>query len=181
MQTRVLLLRHAESTHPHVFNGAESDVPLSPRGHRQAAALASALVSWAPAAVVSSAMQRALQTARPIAAACGTPLHIEPELHERKVGELSGKTNAETGGLWTETLRRWSDGELDFATPGAESFLTLQRRALGAWSRIVAEHEGKTVVVVAHGHVCRVLLLSLLPGLSPAGWEELGPIRNAAL
>jgi 2,3-bisphosphoglycerate-dependent phosphoglycerate mutase len=181
MQTRILLLRHAESTHPHVFNGGESDVPLSPRGRRQALALGRVLAPRAPYLVVSSAMQRAVQTAQPIAEACGTELRIEPELHERNVGELRGKTNQEAGGLWTETLRRWKEGDLGFSPPGAESFLAVQRRALAVWERLAVEYAGRTIVVVAHGHVCRVLLLSLLSSFSLTSWEELGPIRNASI
>src|SRR5262249_51721409 len=63
--TRILLLRHAETTHPHVFNGFESDVGLSPRGEREARARAPVLAALGPDAVVSSGMRRALQTAAP--------------------------------------------------------------------------------------------------------------------
>src|SRR3954462_11317054 len=69
VQTCVLLLRHAETTHPNVFNGFESDVGLSPRGLRQALAIAPVLAARSPTAVVSSGMRRALETAGPIAEA----------------------------------------------------------------------------------------------------------------
>jgi probable phosphoglycerate mutase len=181
MPTRILLLRHAETTQPHVFNGFESDVPLSPRGLLQVRAVVPALQAVSPAAVVSSAMIRARQTAEPIAEACGVPLLIEPDLHERKVGQLAGKTNAETGGLWTTTVRRWQEGELDFAPPGAESFLDMQRRILPVFRRLAENFADQTLVVVAHGHVCRAALISLLPGLSIDWWERMGPIPNLAL
>src|SRR5687768_6931619 len=100
MPTRFLLLRHAESTHPHVFNGYESDVLLSPRGERQARAVAPVLAACDPSAVVSSPMRRALLTASPIAEACGLEVRVEHDLHETRVGILSGKTDAETGGVW---------------------------------------------------------------------------------
>src|SRR4051794_5459463 len=90
MPTRVLLLRHAESSDPSVFHGAESDVGLSERGRRQADAVAGYLAARRPDAVVSSAMRRALDTAGPIARACGLGLLVEPALHERRVGALSG-------------------------------------------------------------------------------------------
>src|SRR5262245_5112108 len=130
MPARILLLRHAETTHPHVFNGAESDVLLSQRGLRQARAIAPVLAEFAPAAVISSGMIRAIQTATPIAEACGVVLRIEADLHERAVGELRGKTHAEAEAVWQETLRHWRAGEIDFAPPGAESFLDVQRRSL---------------------------------------------------
>jgi 2,3-bisphosphoglycerate-dependent phosphoglycerate mutase len=181
MPTRFLLLRHAESTHPHVFNGGETDVPLSPRGERQALAIAPVLATFTPHVVVSSAMRRAVQTARPIAEACAAPLRIEADLHERLVGELQGKSNEESGGLWTETVRRWKEGELDFAPPGAESYLTLQGRVVPVLERLARDYADQTLVVVAHGHVCRTLLLSLLPGMSVAAWDRLKRIDNVGI
>ena len=90
MPTRVLLLRHAETASPLIFHGAESDIGLSERGRRQADAIAPVLAARAPSAIISSGMRRALDTASPIARACGLPLRIEPSLHERRVGALSG-------------------------------------------------------------------------------------------
>jgi broad specificity phosphatase PhoE len=175
------LLRHAESTHPHVFNGYESDVELSPLGRRQAQVVSPVLAEFSPVAVVSSAMRRAVQTAEPIAAACGLPVRIEPDLHERKVGEIAGWPHARARPVWQETLRSWMDGALDFASPGAESFSAMQRRLLPLWQRLADDHAGQTFVVVGHGHVCRVLLVSLLPGLSVRDWDRWGMIHNVAL
>jgi 2,3-bisphosphoglycerate-dependent phosphoglycerate mutase len=180
VQTRFLLLRHAETTHSHVFNGFESDVGLSPRGLRQAAAMAPLLVPFHPAGVISSGMRRALETARPIAEAAGLPVRIEPDLHERKVGILCGKSDAETGGMWSETVRRWQNGDPDYTTEGAESFTDMQRRLLPVWHRLAGEYAGQTVVVVAHGMVKRVLLLSLL-GWDMKEWQRVGTTYNVGV
>jgi broad specificity phosphatase PhoE len=181
MPTRILLVRHAESTHPHVFNGGETDVPLSSRGERQARAIAPILASFDPVAVVSSAMQRAVQTAQPIAEACGVTLRIEADLHERFVGELCGKSHDEARPVWSETVRRWKAGDTGYAPPGAESFLDVQRRAVPVVERLAAEFADQTIIVVAHGHTIRVLLLSLLPGRSAAGWDGVGSVGNAGI
>src|SRR5947209_6066216 len=175
---RVFLLRHAESADPLVFHGAESDVGLSERGRRQAELLAPVLAEARPAAVVSSAMRRAVDTATPIAAACGLGLRVEPDLHERRVGALSGTATQGSEGVWPDTLRRWVAGETAYAPPGAESFDAIRDRVLPVWRRLTRDYEGRTLVIVAHGIVCRVLLLSELPGLGPAEWPNLGPIRN---
>ncbi len=98
MPTRVLLLRHAETANPLIFHGAESDIGLSERGRRQAEALAPLLAAEAPNVVVSSAMQRALETATPIARSCGLPVRIEAELHERRVGALERHADAAARG-----------------------------------------------------------------------------------
>jgi broad specificity phosphatase PhoE len=179
--TRVFVLRHGESADPTVFHGAESDVGLSERGRKQAEAVAPLLAGHAPAAVVSSAMRRARDTAAPIAAACGLPVLLEPQLHERRVGALSGTPFGGREGVWPDTLRRWIAGETSFAPRGAESFDDIRDRVLPVWERLTRAYDGRCLVVVAHGVVCKVLFLSLLPGLSPADWHRLGPIRNAAL
>lgn len=179
--TRVYLLRHAESADPTVFHGAESDVDLSPRGYLQAAAIAEYLAARRPDLVVSSAMRRARMTAAPIAAACRVPHELEPQLHERRVGALSGTSFTSTEGLWPATLARWMNGETHFAPDGAESFDDIRARVLPAWQRITEANVGRTLVVVAHGIVCKVLLLTLLPGGTAADWVRLGPIRNVAV
>jgi broad specificity phosphatase PhoE len=179
--TRVLLLRHAETANPTIFHGAESDIDLSDRGRRQAAAVAAVLAAERPHRVVSSAMRRAVATATPIAAACGLPLQIEPHLHERRVGTLSGTPVKASEGVWPDTLHRWVAGDTAYAPDGAESFDAILRRVLPVWQRLTDDARGQTLVIVAHGVVCRVLLLSLLPHLGPAHWHQLGPMRNVGV
>lgn len=179
--TRVLLLRHAETSQPGVFHGAESDVGLSERGRLLTLRTADHLKTFAPDVVISSAMRRAIDTARPIADACMRQLQIEPQLHERRVGILSGTPTSDTDGPWPDTVRRWMAGDTSYSTPGAESFDDLRDRLVPVWDRLTETHAGQTLVIVAHGIVCRVLLLSLLPGWDPSRWKELGPIRNLAI
>lgn len=182
MPTRVLLLRHAESADPTIFHGAESDVDLSPRGYQQAERIAAYLKALTPAVVVSSDMRRALETARPIATACGVGLEIEPLLHERRVGPgMSGTATADPNGPWPATLSRWLAGETGYAPEGAESFDDIRERVVPVWRGVTRRHEGRTLAMVAHGMVIRVLLASVVEGLSLADWRRLGPIRNVAV
>jgi probable phosphoglycerate mutase len=177
MPTHVFLLRHAESANPTVFHGYESDVDLSARGLRQAEAIAAALAAERPEIVVSSAMLRARRTAEAIAGACGVPLEIEPELHERKVGILSGQPFTDNP-VWSETSRRWSAGETSYAHAGAESLDELRDRLVPAWRRVTTRHEGRRLVIVAHGIVCHVLIANLIPGQT---WSKIGSVRNVAV
>lgn len=179
--TRVLLLRHAETSDPSVFHGAESDVGLSERGRLQSECVAAHLAALAPDAVVSSAMRRARDTASVIARRCGQELCIETDLHERRVGTLSGKPRGTPDDPWPETLRRWQAGETGYAHPGAESFDDMQRRLLPVWERLTTVYAGRTLVIVAHGIVCKVLLVSLLEGHGLATWQGLGGILNVAV
>lgn len=179
--TTIWLTRHAETALPTVFHGAESDVGLSDLGQRQALAASPWFRDLAPTVVVSSAMIRAKATAAPIVAACRVPHVVEADLHERRVGVLTGSTFSLEGGPWAETIHRWAGGDTAFTTPGAESFDQLRDRLIPAFRRVAERFAGERVVVVAHGVVCKVLLLSLLPGYGPADWIRFGRVANLSV
>jgi 2,3-bisphosphoglycerate-dependent phosphoglycerate mutase len=179
--TTIWLARHAETATPYLVHGAESDIGLGEHGRRQAAAVAPWFRELAPNVVVSSGMIRAVDTAAPIAAACGVTHEIEPELHERKVGRFSQKTGAEVDTVWIETTRRWEAGEIEYAYPGMESFAQISGRVVPAFQRVVARHTDKRVVIIAHGIVCKVLLLNILSGYGPADWTRLGRALNLSV
>jgi probable phosphoglycerate mutase len=177
----VWLTRHAETAAPAVFHGAESDIGLSELGGRQAEAAAGWFRELRPTAVVSSGMIRARDTAGPIAEACKVPHFIEQGLHERRVGALGGQSFHASEGPWADTVREWSAGNTAFTTRGAESFDEIAARVVPAWNRVVAAHPNGRVVVIAHGVVCKVLLLSLLEGWSPNRWVDLGRVANLSV
>jgi probable phosphoglycerate mutase len=164
-----------------LFHGAESDVELGEHGKQQAIAAAGWFTELKPTVVVSSAMIRARDTAAPIASAAGVPHLIEPALHERKVGPLSRMPRTEADGIWNETIARWIAGDTSYSYPGMESFDELRDRTLPAFNRVVQAHPGGRVVVVCHGVVCKVLLLSILHGKTPADWSKIGRIPNLAV
>ena len=127
-------------------------------------------------------MLRARRTAEVIARACRLPIQIEPELHERKVGDIAGNAGARaTFGVWPDTLARWVAGETYYAPPGMESFDQMRDRVLPVWDRVTLENQGKSLVIVAHGIVCRVILLSVLDGYNAADWPRLGRIANVSI
>lgn len=179
--TTLWLTRHAESADPTVFHGAESNIGLSDCGQRQAIAAAEWFRDRSPTVVVSSAMIRARETAAPIAAACGIPHHIEPDLHERRVGSLAGTNFSSHSGPWHDTIHRWMAGDTAYTTPGAESFDELRDRLVPAFERIAKRFPDDRTIVVAHGIVCKVLLLALLPDLGPSAWQSLGKVSNLAV
>ncbi len=179
--TRVWLLRHGESADPTVFHGAESDIGLSERGRRQADALVPLIAGFRPAVIVSSAMRRAIDTATPSANACDLPLRVEPDLHERKVGPMCGTPFSWSEGVWAETYHRWMAGATAYAPEGTESFDAIRDRVLPVWRRLTDEYAGQSLVIVAHGVICKVLLATIGAGFGPADWQKIGSIRNAAI
>lgn len=179
--TRVFLMRHAETSAPGVFHGAESDVGLSERGMEQAKAAARFFKPHKPTRLISSGMLRALTTAFEIASACNLEIEVFKNLHERKVGTLSGTVNNLPDGPWRQTLSRWLDGETSFAPAGSESLDQMIARIVPVWNEITSKHQGETIVIVAHGAVLKVLLLTILQEWCIADWDKFGVIPNVGI
>lgn len=171
--TRVLLLRHAVTSAPDVFHGAESDVGLGPRGVEQARRVAARIAAERPDVVYSSGMRRAAETARVIAEACGLDPLEWPGLHERRMGPMSGMPRAEGWSTFEETKRHWIAGRLDHTHEGGESFAAMAARVTAAFRALLDREAGGTAVVVAHGVVNRVLLASMADGHSHADFDRI--------
>ena len=169
----MLLLRHAETAAPGQFHGAESDVGLGPRGFEQAEAAAPGIAQSQPAAIYSSGMLRARQTAAVIARTCSLAVVAVPELHERRMGSLSGMPMADGWDAYSAAMNAWKAGDLDAAHEGGESFAQIRDRVIPAMELLTRRHAGETIVVVAHGVVIRVVLACWLDG-GPSRFDEFG-------
>ncbi len=172
--SRILLLRHAETSAPDRFHGAESDVGLGDRGHRQAAEVAARLARLKPVALYASGMRRARETARPIGTACGLETRLVAALHERRMGALSGMEREQGRPFYEATRERWMAGDLEATHEGGESFEAIRQRVVPAFRELARPHRGETIVVVAHGVVIRVLLTTLLEGSGPHEFQRFG-------
>lgn len=151
MGLRLILVRHGESS----WNEEGRvqgfyDAELSERGRQQAEHIAQALSPKKIAAVYSSPLKRALDTARAIAQAHLLEVHTDPDLKEIDLGELEGLTIDELRSQHSEFLREWREGRGSFRMPGGESLNELQERAWRAIRRIVPSHTQGAVVVVSH-------------------------------
>jgi broad specificity phosphatase PhoE len=158
---------------PDVFHGAESDVGLGPRGVEQARRVAARLAAERPDAVYSSGMRRAAETARIIAEACGLPTLEWPGLHERRMGPLSGVPRHEGWSAYETSKAHWIAGRLDHTHEGGESFAAMRSRATEAFRALLDREAGRTIVVVAHGVLNRVLLASMADGHTHADFERI--------
>ncbi|HYG66427.1 MAG TPA: histidine phosphatase family protein [Anaeromyxobacteraceae bacterium] len=157
------------------------DTPLTAEGHRQAALLCGRLSPAGPfAAVYSSPLRRALDTARCLAAAADGILRTDPDLREISCGEVEGwdveDVRARFPELWA---RNAAEDDDDFRWPGGESYRELRARAVAAADRIARAHPGERVVVVTHTGVV-TQLLGVLAGAPPARWSVHRP-GNASI
>lgn len=151
MPTRVLMLRHGQST----WNAArrwqgQADPPLTELGERQAWEAAQRLGTFD--LVVASDLERARRTAELIAAELGVgPVELDPQLRENHAGEWEGLTAAEVEAGWPGYLvehRR---------PPGFESADAVGARAMAALLGARRRANGGEVLMVSHGGVIRVL------------------------
>ena len=119
-------------------------------------------------AIYSSPLKRAIETAKNIAKYHNhLEMRIEPELRELEAGELEGVHITKLGNDFSHFLIQWRNGDGAEKLPGGESLANLQNRAWSVAQRIVAEHEGK-VVLVSHYFVTLTIICAAL-GLPPSG------------
>ena len=167
--TRILALRHGETAwNRDTRIQGHIDVPLNARGQWQARRAAEALRAEPIAAVYSSDLSRARQTAEAVAEALGHTVSTHAGLRERHFGEFEGKTWAEIETGWPEQALAWRKRVPEFAPTGGENLLTLRERIARTVNELAARHPGEQVVMVAHGGVLDVLYRLCLLYTSPS-------------
>lgn len=155
--TTLLLVRHALCDPVgRSIAGRAPGVHLNAEGAVQARALGLALAGLPIEAVYSSPMERALETAQPIAAGLGLSVLPAPGLAEIDFGEWTGRTLAELDPL--PLWRAFNAFRSGTRIPGGELMTEVVTRALTALVAIHREHEGKVVAAVSHGDVIRGLV-----------------------
>jgi alpha-ribazole phosphatase len=160
--SKYLLVRHGES----VWNNerriqGNRDVELSLRGRRQTALLVSRLGAHLPgnvAAVYTSPLRRAAETAERIAAACGLPVVADPDLREMSLGSWEGLTVPEIQAAFPNQYERWLEDPLAFGAHGGEDLRAFERRVERALRRMREAYPGNDLIVVSHGGVIKALL-----------------------
>ncbi|MCX7180960.1 MAG: histidine phosphatase family protein [Proteobacteria bacterium] len=133
-----------------------ADIPLNPKGCAQALAIARGLENESFAAIYSSDLQRALQTAEPIASRHGLSIHGDPALRERHFGVLQALTKEEARLRHPEAARRHGSRDPDYAYDDGESLVAFEQRIRKWMDALARRHVGGSVLVVTHGGVLDV-------------------------
>jgi probable phosphomutase (TIGR03848 family) len=149
--TTILLVRHGTtSTTGHVLPGRAPGLHLAETGVEQAVVVAERIGALArkPVALYVSPLERARETAKPIASALGLRALAERGLLECDFGTWTGKK--------LSVLRRkpeWKSVQHSpstFRFPEGESFIEMQTRMWATLEKLAARHRNRTVVVVSH-------------------------------
>jgi alpha-ribazole phosphatase len=163
MGTVVYLVRHGAVV------GAETrrfighlDVPLSPHGEAQVAAVSRRLAAVPLAAVYSSDLLRTRRSADLVAAPHGLRPVTLAGLREFAMGQWEGLTAEEIRALAPDAFAAWMADVGRFQFPGGENLEQVAARSWAAFEDIVAAHEGQRVAIVAHGGSLRAILCRAL-------------------
>lgn len=162
--TTLVLVRHGvtEATTRKVFSGGltGANPPLTDRGREQARGAGQWLAPMAASidAVVTSPVRRTRETAAIVAEALGADeVSVEDGIAEMDFGSWDGLTFGEVHERHPDDLAAWL-GDIEVAPGGGESFTAVQARVLEGRDRLLAAHDGQTVVAVSHVTPIKVLV-----------------------
>ncbi|MFN8402510.1 MAG: histidine phosphatase family protein [Anaerolineales bacterium] len=160
----LLLIRHGENdyTKSHKMAGRLPGVHLNEKGQKQAEALAEALKDVPLKAVYASPLERAMETARPIAESHKLKIIQEPNIMDTDIGKWQGRSWRVLG--LTKVWKIVQNAPSRFRFPDGESFVEAQTRCASALERIIQKHNKPKdiVAVVFHADPIRLSVAHFL-------------------
>jgi 2,3-bisphosphoglycerate-dependent phosphoglycerate mutase len=183
--TRIIAVRHGQTAwNVDTRIQGQLDIGLNERGRWQAQRVAAALRDEPIAALYTSDLARAHQTAQPLAELIGLPLRPDTGLRERGFGAFEGKTFAQIEAEHPDDARRWRERDVHFRLGGhGESLTVFFERTVSTFKRLATAHPGEQIAVFAHGGVMDMLYraASNIPLTAPRTWQLSNTAINRAL
>jgi len=150
--THLCLIRHGQTDWnlEGRYQG-QSDVPLNEKGLEQAKSLIEKLDGQTFAAIYSSDLERARQTAEPVAKTLGMTVNIEPRLREINQGQWEGVLVENIKARYAEVWSKRTEDPANVRPPGGETVREVATRVYAALDDIAQKYPGENVLVVSHG------------------------------
>ena len=162
--TTLLLIRHGENdyTKTHKMAGRLPGVHLNEKGQKQAEALGEALKEVPLNAVYASPLERAMETAQPIAESHKLKIVQTPDLMDTNIGEWQGRSWRVLG--LTKAWKIVQNAPSRFRFPNGESFIEAQTRCAAALEKIIQKHNKPKdiVAVVFHADPIKLVVAHFL-------------------
>ncbi len=161
MKTVVYITRHGESlsNKSGSFTGS-TDVPLSELGEKQAQKICEFLADKNIDVIYSSPLSRAMATVKPLAEKLGKSIIADERFIEVYFGRWEGKEKDYL--VENEpNFKKWCDSPLLAYPNDGENPLTAYKRFICGMEEAVKKHEGKNIVISAHG----AIILSVMSGI----------------
>lgn len=162
MENRIYLVRHGqiELKNEKACIG-QLDLSLSPEGVKQAQTLQEQFKPISLDGAYTSPLCRCVATMEILLGKRQIPRFQIDAFKEINMGEWDGKSFAEIKERYPESYEQ-RGRELDvFAPPAGESFVALQQRVLPVFAEMVKENDAKSIVILTHAGVIRVILANL--------------------
>lgn len=162
--TLFLLVRHGQTEWNRIerFRG-RVDLDLNATGLEQAQKTAIHIRNrWNPDRIFSSPLKRAFQTALAISEALCLPVEPSPALIDMDYGNWQGLTPEEAKLRWPDEIDSWFQRPERAAIPNGENLTEVQRRSISFVQSLADNHPDKTLVLVSHTVVNRLILLGIL-------------------
>lgn len=155
--TRLILIRHGESeANVKEIGAGQVDYPLTELGHEQARLAADYLLANERIdAIYSSDLQRAYDTALPVAEALGLPIRTDLRLREMDTGEWAGLSFRLREERYPEEVRKMRADFSHMRFPNGESIAEVYCRMAECVTEIAKENDGKTVLIATHAGALR--------------------------
>lgn len=148
---KLYIARHGE-TPWNVENrvSGRTDVPLTEKGVEQARLLARNAMGKGIQVIIASPLLRARQTAQAVSEAIGVPIELDERLIELDFGSFEG-------GPRSDPEFQYTRAQFPTRYPGGESAFQLAHRVYSCLEDVKRKYAGKTVLLVCHGGVCRMV------------------------
>lgn len=160
MTAELIFVRHGESNfnRDRRWQGQSQDALLSDLGWRQAECVAEALKDAGAAALFSSDLTRAMQTAVSIAAATGLPIFPDARLREIDSGRWTNRLSDVVALEEPERVNAWNNAPATTRLPDGEGLAQAQRRILAFVADRIPAYAGHSVIIAIHGAILQTLM-----------------------
>lgn len=155
------LIRHGENDLlRHAIAGRSPGVRLNEAGREQAERIAAYFSATPPRHLFSSPLERAMETAEPLARKTGLKINVSDAVLEVDFGDWTRKSIEELDQL--ETWRQWNSFRAGGQIPNGETMIAVQRRMVGELERLRRAYPDSTVAIFSHGDPIRAAVVYYL-------------------
>jgi alpha-ribazole phosphatase/probable phosphoglycerate mutase len=162
--TRLFLIRHGNTVDEDtvkVYKG-KTDIPLSRTGVLRMHGAAAFLSTFTLDRIYTSTLSRSIDSGRIIAAGRGIDIEVASAFDEVDFGVWEGLSFGEVRERYPEAFRLWFKDPITYPPPQGESFRKAQKRSMTRLRKIIAEHKGQQIAIVAHAGILRIMIFALL-------------------
>lgn len=171
-KTFIYLIRHGECTgNKEGRIRGRLEFPLNETGIKQAHALAAAMKGKGIEYIYSSPLSRAADTAKILGDALGLPYETREGFNDICIGTWENRIKAELAVEQPEKWKQWIEDPDNVSFEGGESMAEVRRRTLAELNKVVSEHPGSTMALVAHRGVLKPLVSEALGIGIPSYWR----------